>query len=70
MKTAQYAVPIAILSITTIFVLLKAFGVLNWAWWVVFSPIIVIIGINTIVLMLIFVLTKIMNWIERKADEL
>jgi len=30
--------------LTLIFVLLKVFGVITWSWWLVFSPIIVVLG--------------------------
>ena len=36
--------------LTIIFVLLKAFGVIGWTWWFVFSPLIIAVGIYVIIL--------------------
>lgn len=31
--------------LTIIFVLLRAFGVVDWSWWVVFYPIIILVAL-------------------------
>lgn len=36
--------------LTIIFVLLKAFGVINWSWWLVFLPEIIAVGLYVLVL--------------------
>lgn len=36
--------------LTIIFVLLKAFGVISWSWWLVFSPEIIMIVIYIILI--------------------
>ena len=36
--------------LTIIFVLCKLFGVINWSWWLVFSPLIVSAAIGLLVI--------------------
>lgn len=31
--------------LTLIFIVLKLIGILSWSWWLVFSPILIVIGI-------------------------
>lgn len=43
--------------VTIVFVILKLTGVVDWSWWIVFSPILVpiTIGLVILLLMLIFI---------------
>jgi uncharacterized membrane protein len=35
--------------LTIIFVLLKAFGVIDWSWWIVFSPVLISFAVVAVV---------------------
>lgn len=30
--------------LTLLFVIFKIFGIINWSWWIVFSPVILLVG--------------------------
>lgn len=49
--------------LTIIFVLLKAFGVIAWSWWLVFLPLIIAVGIYAIVTAI-----YIIGWIRMKRE--
>lgn len=36
--------------LTIIFVVLKLIGTINWSWWWVFSPLLIDIGLSTIII--------------------
>lgn len=38
--------------LTVIFVLLKAFSVITWSWWAVFTPMYIAVGIYVVVLVI------------------
>jgi membrane protein YdbS with pleckstrin-like domain len=42
-------------ALTLAFVLLKIFGVVNWSWWVVLSPILIPLGILITLVAIIFI---------------
>ena len=42
--------------LTVIFACLKLAGVIDWSWWIVFLPILVLIGLAAIVLVVVFLL--------------
>lgn len=42
--------------VTIIFVLCKLFGVVNWSWWVVFSPILISLSVTLFILLMVLVL--------------
>lgn len=36
--------------LTIIFVIAKLFGVINWSWWLVFTPVLISLGIFILIL--------------------
>lgn len=36
--------------LTIIFVIAKLFGVINWSWWLVFTPMLISLGISVLIL--------------------
>ena len=40
--------------LTTIFFILKLTGVIDWAWWLVFLPVIVTVGLSLFIAILAF----------------
>lgn len=52
--------PGLVTSLTILFVLLKAFGKINWAWWIVFAPIwgSALIVLSILIIALICVIIK------------
>ena len=41
--------------VTIVFVILKLTGVIDWSWWIVFSPILVPITIGLVILLLVLI---------------
>lgn len=41
--------------VTIVFVILKLTGVVDWSWWIVFSPILVPITIGLVILLLVLI---------------
>ncbi len=52
--------------LTVIFVVLKLCGLINWSWWWVLSPIWISLGLVLVCLLIVFIATLILSWIEKK----
>ena len=49
-------------ALTLIFVVAKLLGIVNWSWWLVFSPLIVSFGFWVLVLIIITLLYLWTQW--------
>ena len=49
-------------ALTLIFVVAKLLGIVNWSWWLVFSPLIVSFGFWVLVLIIITILYLWTQW--------
>ena len=51
--------------LTIVFVLLKAFNVVDWSWWIVFLPVIISVGILLIVGIIAFIIAFIIVLVDK-----
>lgn len=50
--------------LTVVFVVLKLCGLIDWSWWWVLSPLWISIGLVVVVILVVFIVSTIICWIE------
>lgn len=51
--------------LSAIFLVLKLCNVIAWSWWLVFLPLIIVVGLQVVTLVIIFIIALIMYFIDR-----
>ena len=63
----QHSVPIADLFLVA-FVVLKLVGVIDWSWWLVLSPIWIMLGIAGLVFVTIYIYIMVKNIVKKRKE--
>lgn len=51
--------------LSAIFMVLKLCNVIAWSWWLVFLPLIIVVGLQVVTWIVIFIIALIMYFIDR-----
>lgn len=51
--------------LSAIFLVLKLCNMIAWSWWLVFLPLIIVVGLQVVTLVIIFIIALIMYFIDR-----
>lgn len=51
--------------LSAIFMVLKLCNVIAWSWWLVFLPLIIVVGLQAVTWIVIFIIALIMYFIDR-----